>query len=105
MRRNTFPEKIALIKTIRRVLIPIVVLAGLMLVIATANLISSTSPEAIEIKRAQELAIIFKQVERDRAEFEQLRRKHGLAATAVVIYEPGETPYYYGSGNEKIALK
>jgi hypothetical protein len=76
-----------------------------MLVIATANLISSTSSEAIEIKRAQELAIIFKQVERDRVKFERLRRKHGLAATAVVIYEPGETPYYYGSGNVKIALK
>jgi len=83
----------------------IVVLAGLMLIIATVNLIADASPKAIEIKRAQELAIIFKQGERDRAEFERLRRKHGLAATAVVIYEPGETPYYYGSGNEKLALK
>jgi hypothetical protein len=105
MRENTFPEKIALIKTILRVLIPIVVLAGLVLVIATVNLIADASPKAIEIKRVQELAIIFKQGERDRAEFERLRRKHGLAATAVVIYEPGETPYYYGSGNEKVALK
>ena len=83
----------------------IVVLAGLALIIATVNLIADASPKAIEIKRAQELAIIFKQGERDRAEFERLRRKHGLAATAVVIYEPGGMPYYYGSGNEKIALK
>ena len=105
MRRNTFPEKIALIKTIWRVLIPMVLLASLVFVIVAVNLIASTSPKAIEIKRAQELAIIFKQFERDRAEFERLRRKHGLAATAVVIYEPEETPYYYGSGNEKIALK
>ena len=105
MRKNTFPDKIALIKNILRVLIPIVVLAGLVLIIATANLIAEVSPKAIEIKRAQELAIVFKQGERDRAEFERLRRKHGMAATAVVIYEPGGTPYYYGSGNEKIALK
>ena len=83
----------------------IVVLAGLVLIIATVNLIADASPKATEIKRMQELAIIFKQGERDRAEFQRLRRKHGLAATVVVIYEPGETPYYYGSGNEKVALK
>ena len=105
MRKNTFPDIIALIKTILRVLIPIAVMAGLVLVIVAVNLIADASPKAIEIKRAQELAIIFKQGERDRAEFQRLRRKHGLAATVVVIYEPGETPYYYGSGNEKIALK
>ena len=83
----------------------IVVLTGLMLIIATVNLIADATPGAIEIKRAQELAIIFKQGERDRAEFQRLRKKHGLAATAVVIYEPGETPYYYGPGSAKIALK
>lgn len=105
MRKNTFPDKIALLKTIRQALIPIVVPAGLMLILAAVNLIVDASPKTIEIKRAQELAIIFKQIERDKTEFEQLRRKHGLAATAVVIYEPGEKPYYYGSGKEKIALE
>ena len=105
MRKNIFPDKIALLKTIRRVLIPITVPAGLMIIMAMVNSIVDASPKSIEIKRAQELAIIFKQIERDRAEFQQLRKKHGLAATAVVIYEPGETPYYYGSGKEKIALE
>lgn len=105
MRKKTFHDKIASIRAILRVLMPIAILAGLVLGIVTVNLIAYTSPQAIKIKQAQELAIISKQAERDRAEFDRLRRKHGLAATAVVIYEPGETPCYYGSGNKKISLK
>jgi hypothetical protein len=105
MSKKNYPEIIALLKYVWRFVMPAVVLAGLVSGLIIVNLIVDTSPQTVEIKRAQELAIIHRQAERDRADFERLRKKHGLAATAVVIYEPGETPYYYGSANEKIALK
>lgn len=105
MKKNGFPDKITLIKDLLLLLMPIVVGVGLVMGIITVNLIVDTSPQAIDIKRAQESAIRSKQADRDRAQFDRLRRKHGLAATAVVIYEPEKTPYYYGLDNEKIALK
>jgi hypothetical protein len=100
MENNTF-----FVKKVLRLLMPASVLALLFTGIATVNLIADSSPQAVKIKRAQELAIMNRQAERDRTEFERLRKKHGLAATAVVIYEPGVTPYYYRQDGVKIALK
>jgi hypothetical protein len=104
-RTNTFHDKIAPIKAILWALMPTTVVAGLVLGIIMLNLIVDASPQTIKIKRAQELAIMQKQAKRDKPEFDRLRKKHGLAATAVVIHELGETPYYYGADREKIALK
>jgi hypothetical protein len=96
-----------IIKAILRILPPIAVGTGLVIGIVAVDLTIYPSPHQIaEIKQAQkEVAIIRMKAERDKAEFNRLRRKHGLAATAVVIYEPEKTPYYYGFGKEKIALK
>ncbi len=105
MRKKCFSDKVTLIKDLLLLLTPLAVGAVLVMGIITVNLIVNTSPQAINMKRAQEKAIMSKQADRDRAEFDRLRRKHGLAATAVVIYEPEQTPYYYGIRNEKIALK
>lgn len=105
MRKRTFADKIAIIRMILRIIMPLTVLASLALGIVIVNLIAETSPPSIEIQRAQEMAIMHKQAQRDKSEFERLRKKHGLTATTVVIYEPGEAPYYYKYGNEKIALK
>jgi hypothetical protein len=105
MNENYFPEKIAGIRSVLRALLPIAVMAGLLLCLGMVNFIADKTPQADQTRRAQELSIIYMQAERDRAEFTRLRKKHGLAATTVVIYEPGEIPYYYGAGAEKIALK
>lgn len=107
MIKNNLSNKTALIKTVLRILTPIAVGTCLTIGIIAVDLTIYPSPrQTIEIKQAQqELAIIRIQARRDRAEFDRLRRKHGLAATAVVIYEPEKPPYYYGSGNKKIALK
>jgi len=107
MKKKDLSDKPRLIKAILQILLPIAVGAGLVIGVVTVDSTICTSPhQTAEIKRVQEkLAIMRRQAERDRAEFDRLRRKHGLEATAVVIYEPERTPYYYGSGNEKIALK
>jgi len=107
MKKSDSSDNPALTKAILRALLLIAVAAGLVIGIVVVDLTICTSPhQTAEIKQAQEkLATMRRQAERDRAEFDRLRRKHGLEATAVVIYEPERTPYYYGSDNEKIALK
>jgi hypothetical protein len=105
MRTNILGGKIILLDAGRQMLKQMAVVAALLLCIIAVNLAVNTSPEAQRITQAQELAIAQKQLERDKAEFDRLRIKHGLEATKVVIYEPGETPYYYGSRNEKVELK
>lgn len=94
-------------KKILWAVIPVAAGAGLLLSIILLNLIVDALPQplSIEIKRAQQLAIMQKQAERDTPVFDKLRRKHGLKATAVVIYDQGKTPYYYNAHHEKIALK
>lgn len=105
MRTNTFFNRIIFLDAGRAILKQIAIVAVLILCIIAVNIAVNTSPEARRINQAQELAIAQKQSERDKADFERLRKKHGLEATRVVIYEPGETPYYYGSRDEKIELK
>jgi uncharacterized protein YpmB len=83
----------------------IIITAILFLCIIGVNIFIDTASETQRINREQELAIARKHYERDKVDFERLRKKHGLEATRVVIYEPGKTPYYYGSVNEKIKLK
>jgi hypothetical protein len=105
MRTNTFFGGIVFLEAGRGILKQMAIVAVLLLCIIAVNIAVTTSPEARRISQAQELAIAQRQSERDRADFERLRKKHGLEATRVVIYEPGETPYYYGSLNQKIELK
>lgn len=83
----------------------IVIVAILFLCIIGVNIFFDTVPKTRRINQARDLAIARRQYERDKIEFEKLRKKHGLETTQVVIYEPGKTPYYYGSGNEKSELK
>ncbi len=103
-RKNTFQNIIALTKVVLPVLTPITILAGLLLGMVMVNLSINELPPAIKTKQEQELATIRRHAERDRAQFDRLRKKHGSAA-AVVITEPGENSFYYGPGNEGIALK
>jgi hypothetical protein len=104
MKTNTFFGGIIFMEAGRGILKQMAIVAILLLCIIAVNIAVTTSPEARRINQAQELAIAQRQSERE-TDFERLRKKHGLEATRVVIYEPGEAPYYYGSRNEKIELK
>jgi hypothetical protein len=105
MRTKTFFGGIILLEAGRGVLKQMAIVAFLLLCIVAVNIAVKTSPEARRVSQEQESAIGQRQSQRDKADFERLRKKHGLLATRVVIYEPGEKPYYYGSHNEKIELK
>ena len=105
MRTNTLFGGIILLEAVRGILKQMALVAVLLLCIIAVNLAVTTSPEARRISLAQELAIAQRQAERDKADFERLRKKHGREATRVVIYEPGQTPYYFGASNARIELK
>jgi hypothetical protein len=54
MSKNYHPEIIALLKSVWRFVMPAAVLAGLVSGLIIVNLIADTSPQTVEIKRAQE---------------------------------------------------
>jgi hypothetical protein len=85
MKANTFFSRFVFLVARRGILRQIAIVAVLLLCIIAMNIAVNTSPVTRRIGQTQELAIAQKQYERDKADFEQLRKKHGPEAAGVVI--------------------